>query len=200
MEPKEIKEKVYDGHIHFSAIVEMVGKPKEHVEKTLKDYIKTINEQKDIELIKEDFSEAKPVEGEMYSAFVEIELLSKGVSKIADFCFDYMPSSIEIIDPETLKYRSSDFTNFLNDLQSRLHDLDMTVKTVNETNKQLNTNIDNLLLNSIKLAIRSGHDTIEAISKSLGIAPDNLKEVMRIASESGVFSKQGERFVVNSKK
>lgn len=200
MEPKEIKEKVYDGHIHFSAIIEMVGKPKEHVEKTLKDYMKTINEQKDLELINEDFSEGKPVEGEMFSTFVEVELLAKGVDKIFNFCFDYMPSSIEVIDPENLKYRSSDFTDFLNDLQSRLHELDMAVKTVNETNKQLNANVENLLLNSIKLAIRSGQDTLEDISKSLGIQPDNLKEVMRIASESGLISQEGEKFVINSKK
>ncbi len=200
MEAKEIKEKVFDGHIHFSAIVEMVGKPKEHVEKTLKDYLKTIDEQKDIQLISEDFSEAKPVEGEMFSAFVEVEILAKGVDKVANFCFDYMPSSIEIIDPESIKYRSSDFTDFLNDLQSRLHDLDMTVKTVNETNKQLNANVENLLLNSIKLAIRSGQDTIEKISKSLGILPDNLKEIMRLAAESGVLQQNGDKFTINSRK
>ena len=199
MDAKEIKEKVFDGYVHSSAIIEMVGKPKEHVEKTLKDYLATLKDQKDIELVKQDFSEPKEIEGEMFSAFVEIELLTKGVGKLVDFCFDYMPSSIEIIEPESVKYRSYDFTAFLNDLQSRLHDLDMTVKTVNETNKQLNRNTENLLKNSIKLAISSGSDTIDKISSVLGISKENLSNIMETLVTANLISKDGEKFSIVSR-
>ena len=197
MDTKLIREKVSEGYIHISAIIEMVGKPKEHVDKTLRDYMKTIPEQKDIELVKEDYSEPKQIEGEMFSAFVEVEVLTKGAEKLFDFCFDFMPSSIEIISPESIRYSSQRFTGFLNDLQSRLHELDMTVKRVNETNKQLNRNTENLLKNSIKLAIKSGNSKLSDISKNLGIAEENLSKIMDTLVETNLLKKEGDSYKLN---
>ncbi len=193
MEKKEIREKLSEGYIQFTAIIEILGKPKEHVEKTLNDYISKIKESEKLIFIREESSDPKEVEDSMFSIFSEIELMAKGTDAVINFCFDYMPSSIEVIEPNILKYSSSAFTDFLNDLQTRLHNLDMLVKTTRSKNKALNRNTENLLKNSIKLAINSGHDNIESISKVLGISKNNLNAIVDALVQSGALKKDGEK-------
>ena len=102
------------GEIHVRTILEMMGAPKEYIEKTLKDYIEKLK--KDLNIVKEDYEEAKE-QGKMFSAFCELEIKFKDILELLDFCFEALPSSIEILSPENLSYKSNDFTDFLNDLQ-----------------------------------------------------------------------------------
>ena len=193
MDKKEIREKIFDGYIHFTSVIEILGKPQEHVVKTLSDYLEKIKESKDLIFVSEETAEPKEVEGSMFSTFSEIELLAKNTDVIINFCFDYMPSSIEIIEPSTLKYSSKDLTNFLNDLQTRLHNLDMLVKTTSTQNQTLNKNTENLLKNSIKLAIKSGNDTVATISKVLGISEQNLENITNMLVEANILEKDGDK-------
>ncbi|MFW5852967.1 MAG: hypothetical protein ACOCUR_02970 [Nanoarchaeota archaeon] len=194
MDKQEISEKLYDGYLRCTAIFEMVGKPKEHVDKTLHDYMEQIKKAETVEVISEDFAEPTAVEGEMFSSFVETEFLVKDSASLVWFCFDYLPSSIEIIEPEQIKYRSVDFTSFLNDLQSRLHQFDMSVKTVSEENKKISRNTENLLKNAIKLAIGSGKTTVDKISPALGIPVEDLEKIMNSLVEANLIVKENDSF------
>lgn len=192
MDNREIRDKLSEGYIHFTAIIEVLGKPKEHVEKALNDYLSKIKESKLI-FIKEETSEAKEVEDSMFSTFSEVELMAKGTDALINFCFDYMPSSIEVVEPSILKYSSKALTDFLNDLQTRLHNLDMMVKTTKSKNQALNRNTENLLKNSIKLAVTSGYETVGSISKVLGISEKNLENITDTLVQSGSLKKDGEK-------
>jgi len=44
------------------------------------------------------------------STFVDLEMLTKGSEKLVWFCFDYLPSSIEIIDPQHIRYSGKEFS------------------------------------------------------------------------------------------
>ncbi|OVE75010.1 hypothetical protein BVX95_00545, partial [archaeon D22] len=55
---KEFKEKLEEGYFHFNAIIEMVGKPKEHIEKTIKDYVSTLEKHELYILVDQNISEA----------------------------------------------------------------------------------------------------------------------------------------------
>ena len=57
MNDKEIRTKIDEGWIRSIVIIEMVGKPKEHVEETLRSYMSTIKEDKDLAVLKEDYAE-----------------------------------------------------------------------------------------------------------------------------------------------
>ena len=48
--------------------------------------------------------------------------------KLTDFCFNFMPSSIEIIEPETNKLSSGSIEEMLNDVLAKLHQYDMALK------------------------------------------------------------------------
>ena len=59
--------------------------------------------------------------------FAELEVKTASLTHIINFCFEYMPSLIEIIEPYELKISSADVSSFLNDLQAKLHGVDMLV-------------------------------------------------------------------------
>jgi hypothetical protein len=199
MNSEEIKEKIYEGGVHFKVILEMMGKPKEHVEETFKQYLEQLKKNEHITVLEEEFNEPKEVEGGMFSSFVEMELLADDLSNVVWFCFDYMPSSVEVYEPQELKYKSHDFTDFLNDLQARLHQMDMTVKTVNATNLKLNKNAESLLRNSIALSIELGRDTPEEISKSIGVHLDGTKNILNQLEMHGALIQSGGKYSVKKK-
>ena len=114
-------------HIRCKVIIEVLGKPKEHVEKTLRMYVDNIKDDSDLIILNSEFSEAVEKE-KLYAIFVELDMIIKGIPKLIAFCFDYMPSSIEISKPEEFVMRKSSVEDLINDLQARLHDVDMTVK------------------------------------------------------------------------
>ena len=123
-EEKLISEQV---HMRCKIIIEVLGKPKEHVEKSLKMYVDKIKNDSELIVLNEEFAEAKEKE-KLWATFVELELVIKGIPKLIAFCFDYMPSSIEIIKPTELSMDKSTIEDMINDLQARLQDVDMMIK------------------------------------------------------------------------
>lgn len=152
----------------------MLGKPKEHIETTLKTFVEEIKKNQDYMVLKEDFAEAKEQET-MWSAFVELEIVFTDIKTLLPFCFDYMPSSIEVIRPDNLGIPSKDLSNFLNDLQGKLHHVDMVAKQLKaETvvlKKNLNTSLKNVIL--LVLGIKKTPD-LEELSKFTGIKKEEL--------------------------
>ena len=111
-------------------IVEIAGRPAEHVLETLKAHIGQLKNYKDINYISESFSEPKRLEAEqeIYTSFAEIEFEAESFLRIMDIVFDFMPSSIEILEPSELNLNLSDATTFLNNLAGRLHRYDEIAK------------------------------------------------------------------------
>ncbi len=193
MDQKEINEKIEKGFIHFTSIIEVLGKPKKHVEQTIKTYVKKIKENKKIRILKEDYSEAKKVEG-LFSIFVELEALVKDTAELVFFCFDYMPSSIEIIEPEELSYRKNDFSAFLNDLQARLHNIDMALKQYKARNTMLIKNSAILLRNIIIVFLEQGPRTRKEISKRVGLPEDKIENILKIMIKENRIKKKGKNY------
>jgi hypothetical protein len=192
MKEKEIKSKVKEGYIHVRAIIEVLGKPKDYVEKTLKNFIKKIKETSAIIVVKEDFSKAKS-QDELFSAFADIEFLIKDASALIGFCFDYMPSSVEILDPEQIVYDSCDFTDYLNDLQGRLHALNMGIQELTEKNKNLVSNTSILLNNMVIYALKEQKTSAE-LSVIIGLQEDKVIEILTVLMKEGKIIKEGDRY------
>jgi len=177
------------------AIINIIGKPKEHIEKMLKDYIGKLKEDKQVNVIKEDYGEAEETEHKgMFSVFVETEIHFTDVSRLMWFCFDYMPSSIEIVEPEKLEYYGNDFTDFLNDTLSKLHKLDMLTKNFDAENKVLKKNGMTLLKNIIRLSIKQGSVDINLISKESGVPAEQLEKFLNAMEKEGSIKKQGDKY------
>ncbi|MBN1644920.1 hypothetical protein JW851_02690 [Candidatus Woesearchaeota archaeon] len=176
--------------IQARTILEMLGGPKEYIEQSLKNYVAKLK--KELDILKEDYEEAKP-QGKLFSTFVELEIKFKDTLQIIDFCFEALPSSIEILAPEELRFKSNDLSDFLNDLQSRLHEADMVVKSVRAQNKVLDLNATTVLQNFIKHLVKEPK-TSEEISPFIGLRPKEVKAFADNMVKKGVIKEQDGKY------
>ena len=181
-------------HIRCKIIIEILGKPKEHVEKTLKMYIEKIKNDPELIVLNTEFSETAEKE-KLFATFSELDMVIKGIPKLIAFCFDYMPSSIEITKPEEFIMKKSNVEDLINDLQARLHNVDMIVKNQKNENDFLKQNLNKVVSNVILISLASGNMDKENLSKITGINDkelniflDNLVKENKIIEEKGTYS------------
>jgi len=161
-------------HIRCRVIIEILGKPKGHVEDSIRDYVEKIKKDSELIVMNADFSEAAE-KNKLWAIFVELDMIVKGIPKIIGFCFDYMPSSIEITKPEEFIVKKSTVENLINDLQARLHNVDMIVKKQKNENTFLKKNLSKAASNLILLSLTSGSMDMEKLSRVTGIAEKELE-------------------------
>lgn len=110
-------------------INEVLGAPKDHVETTLKLLVDNMRQNKNTKVMSESIFEAtKLPDKPLYSSFVELDIEFKSLEDLMGFCFDYMPSSIDILEPEELGLEASSLNELFNELMARLHQNDMMLK------------------------------------------------------------------------
>ena len=129
--------------ITVKAIIEIAGFPKEHVEDIMKKVIDKLKE--GFNLKDHKIYEAVALKDKMegfWSTFSEVDMTFKDMNDMIIFCFEYMPSSIEILNPGELNFKSNEMNNLFNDLLSKLHHYDMVVKNLTASNQLLKKQLD----------------------------------------------------------
>ena len=188
-------------HIRCRTIIEVLGKPKEHVEKAIKDYTENIKKDSELVVLNEEYSDTQE-QGKLWSKFVELDLVIKGTYKLISFCFEYMPSSIEVVKPEHLILTGNELTSFLNDLQARLHNVDRIVKESKAENEILKTNMNALIQNSVLriLEVTSLSQvkgiSIEQLSKFTGIDRESMEIFVEKLLKENKIKKEGELYAL----
>jgi len=107
-------------------IIEVMGKPKEHLVETLEEITKKIGEEKGIKLEEKKIHEPKEIEKQkdLFTTFAEIEIVADGPLQVASIMFKYMPANVEVVSPENLILTNDGYTDVLNELTRRLHGYD----------------------------------------------------------------------------
>ena len=116
-------------------VIEVAGFPKNHIEEVMKKVIENIKQK--FEVAKFEIFDSVELKDKMtgfWSVFSEAEIKFDDINAVTVFCFEYMPSSIEILEPSELSFESMTFGCFLNDLLARLHEYDMVVKNLQAEN------------------------------------------------------------------
>ncbi len=180
-------------HIRCRTIIEVLGKPKEYVERAIKDYIEHIKEDSELVVLKEDYSDTKE-QGNLWSKFVELDLVIKGTYKLIAFCFEYMPSSLEVIKPEHFIMTNPELSNFLNDLQARLHSVDMIVKEQKAENEFLKQNMSAIIHNVIIICLKVSKLTIEQLSQVTGVEQKELELFVEKMLKENKIKKENEQY------
>jgi hypothetical protein len=111
-------------------IVEVAGRPAQHVKDSIKAHVGQLRLKKEICVINESISNPRKVEGaeEMYTCFAEVEIEVENFARLTEIVFDYMPSSIEILNPDKVEMSLPEATTYLNTLAGRLHRYDEVAK------------------------------------------------------------------------
>ncbi|MBS3114029.1 hypothetical protein J4448_02925 [Candidatus Woesearchaeota archaeon] len=180
-------------HIRCRTIIEVLGKPKEYVEDAIKEYIEHIKQDSELVILNEDYSEIKE-QGPLWSKFVELDLVVKGTKKLIGFCFEYMPSSIEVVKPEHLVMTNPELSNFLNDLQARLHNVDMIVKQLKAENDFLKHNMNAILHNAILICLKVSRLSLEQLSQITGVDKKELEIFVEKLLKENKIKKENELY------
>lgn len=174
-------------------IIEILGAPKEHIEKTLREYIDSLKKDEKLEILKEDFAPAEE-QDKLFSAFAELDIRFAHANKLIDFCFDSMPSSVEILEPEKIELDSARLATTLNDMQSKLHHSDMVIKTLKAKGTLLDKNAKSVLTNFIYFLVKEESKDMEYLSKNLGITSKQLKPFLDDLIKKGKLSEKEDRY------
>ncbi|MAG73472.1 hypothetical protein CL620_04095 [archaeon] len=161
--------------IVFRTLIEVIGKPKEHVETALKGYLEKIGADERYTVLKKELADIKKQDGEqeLWAIFAELEVEAREIPHIVSFCFDYMPSIIEVISPKSLVFDDVTTSHFLNDLQTRLHQIDMLTKQMRMENDALKHNTKALTRNYVLMLLSKSPMSAEELGKFTGIRDTN---------------------------
>lgn len=194
MDKKEIEQKLKDGWLLSRVIIEVAGKPKKHVEDMLKDYITKIDAGTNVKIFKKTFNKAIKQEGDIYAAFAELEITFKTINELVYFCFDYMPSSVEIYDPQNFEYKARDITGFINDLQAKLHEVNFAAKTIKQHNIKLNENFTKLMKNFVAVSCINGK-TLKQLEETIGVPAEHIEKVIAVLEKEQRIKKKDDKYV-----
>jgi hypothetical protein len=126
----DLKEKLAQGWLRVNLIIEVLGKPKDYIEKVIDAAIEQLGKEKGTALIKKQVHEATIAQDskDVFITFGEAEIIVENLARLIAIIFDYMPASIEITEPLNLTMRLEDANALLNDLAARLHHYDALAK------------------------------------------------------------------------
>jgi len=200
----KLKQLIEDGWIQCRIVLEIVGKPKEHVEKTINGVIEKIKKEKDMKVLDAHIAEVQKRETgakeegmikEMWATFAEVEIIFKNLIKMTYFCFEYMPASIEILEPQKMNLEAINLSEFFNDLQLRLHQVTMVAKQLNSKSMFLENNLQGLLNNFILVALATGHEmSAEQLSKITGVEKERMEDFLDKLIDEGKVEMAGENY------
>ncbi|MBU0667280.1 MAG: hypothetical protein ABIC91_05095 [Nanoarchaeota archaeon] len=193
MKEKEIKQKLEEGFIRANVIFEVIGTPKEYVENALKSYVEKLKNDEEIIFVHEKFEQAEKQDTH-WSTFAEVEMLIKGLEKVTWICFNFMPASIEILEPETLMFKPSKLTNWINDLLAKLHEISIVAQQVGEQNKLMVKNMNALVRNSILTCMDFGLTKADEIAKKIGVKKEHIAPVFEAMQKEGKIKKEKNKY------
>ena len=128
-------------------IIEVAGRPPEHLAQALSEHVDKINNIKGAKILNKKISEPRRIDHptqEAYTCFAEVEVETESFPILINLVFDFMPSSIEVLEPENLNLNLQDATGFLSDLAGRLHKYDEIAKIARFQTQQLAAQLQQL--------------------------------------------------------
>ena len=118
-------------------ILEILGKPAEHLKKTLEDITNKIDNEKNVQVTNKKIHEPTQAKDNknFFTTFAEVEIGLKDVSLLTSLVFKYMPANVEIVEPETIALTNNGLGDVLSELTRKLHGYDEIARMLqNEKN------------------------------------------------------------------
>ncbi len=157
-----------DFRIRALLIIEVMGRPAEHLTEALNDIITRIDAEKDVSVVVKKVNEPIELENQkgLYSNFAEIEVEVKTPMIIADLMFRYMPAHVEIISPENFYTTNVNYTQIMSEIARRLHVYDNIARVLQMEKSMLEH----------KLAELSQKPAVESTAKEKPVKKDSKEK------------------------
>ncbi len=133
-----------------SLVIEVLGRPPEHIEETLREIIKKIGEEDGVSILESKINSSVEIQNQkgMFTTFAEIEVETKDLTTLVILMFKYMPAHIEIISPEALTLTNNGWNDIFNELVRRLHGYDEVAGVLQMEKKILEDKLRHVLANT----------------------------------------------------
>jgi hypothetical protein len=194
MDESEIFELKEKGYLKIRVIFEMLGKPKEHIQETLKKYIENFKTDTTMFILKEFYGEPKEQQEGLFSTFAEIEMLVANMQKITWLSLNFMPANIEILEPEEIKVSNREVGLWVNDVLSKLHEISLMTKSLVSKDKVIARTLGTLMKNMVLIVLDKPKDENE-IFRSTGIREEELKIVIAALIKEGRLKEEDGKYL-----
>lgn len=203
---QELKTLLEKKWLRTNILLEILGAPKEHVEQTITHIVSLISKITPTSVKLLNYEIEKPEEvgktadgkTDLFGSFAELELMFDKAETLTEFCFMYMPSSIEIVDPVSIELNNKDLSAIFNDLQAKLHAVDKVAKELRSENMVLRRNAGLLLRNNILINLRDGKEkSLEELSNLTGIPTNQLEHFLQNLIKEGFVRKDKNKYSRN---
>lgn len=113
-------------------IIEVIGKPPEHLTETLENIAKSIDGEEGVEIVERKINEPISMKEnkEFYTSFAEVEVEVEEIMRLVGLMLKYMPAHIEIIHPELIALTNNGWNDILNETVRRLHGYDEVARII----------------------------------------------------------------------
>jgi len=120
-------------------IVEVAGRPAEHLKMALGEHIGVLNNVNDITVHSIKLSEPREIKEAkgMFTCFAEADFECDSFARLSETMFDFMPSSVEVVEPAKVSLSMGEATDLLNNISGRMHRYDELAKVAGIKLKQM---------------------------------------------------------------
>ncbi len=116
--------------LKVNIVMEILGRPPEHVKEALNTLVVKMGSEKGIKVLNKIYHDPVEVKDskDLFTAFAEVSLELDTLADYFAIIFSYMPSHIEVVSPETISLSNSELNELANQLTLRLHNYDAITK------------------------------------------------------------------------
>jgi hypothetical protein len=116
--------------IKAKLIIEIMGRPPEHVKEALNTLVVRLGSEKGVSLLDKKYHEPKPIEGskDLFIAFADVDAEFDNIESFFNILMGYMPAHAEIYEPEKFKLDASNINDLGNFILGKLHRYDAIAK------------------------------------------------------------------------
>jgi hypothetical protein len=116
--------------VKANIIIELMGRPKEHLKEALKTLVVKMGSEKGVRLIDKRYHSPKAMKktDNLFVSFAEINMEFDSLEYFFAIIMGYMPSNVEIYEPERFKLNTHELNSFSNYIVSKLHRYDELAK------------------------------------------------------------------------
>ncbi|MEK6844294.1 MAG: hypothetical protein AABX83_02605 [Nanoarchaeota archaeon] len=116
--------------LQANLVLEILGRPKEHVTEALNELVNKLGTEKGIKIIEKKLHEPISVKdaNELFTTFAHVLVELDSLENYFGIMFAYMPSNFEIINPEKMMLSNVNLNELAGKLIERLHNYDAITK------------------------------------------------------------------------
>ena len=186
-------ERIKKGQILVQAIIEILGAPKAHVEDTMIKVVDGMQDKEWLEVVSDEVAEATQ-QKDLFSSYADVQVWVKSFGHMIEFLFNYMPSSIEILEPQEMQLKREDIGNLMTEISGRLHASDAQLKDLNARNQVIDRNTRQIIQNFITRTLESGEKTVSEVTKIIGIPESNTQAYLDVMVGGKLVKKQKNKY------